>query len=191
MPLQKIRQLWLPNPVKRGTDVAESWMFLATGLLIAVLAPAAGITAAGAVNAAYRSQSQERTSVSAVLAEDPPARIGADSAGGAGGRVHATVRWTATDGTVRTGETAVAPGLRAGDRTTAWLDRHGSLLRDPVTRGDAVAQSIAVGVVTTCGTALLLLGANRAGVILLDRRRYAQWDKDWADMDSRWRHRQP
>ncbi|UKY47935.1 Rv1733c family protein [Streptomyces inhibens] len=191
MPLKKIRRLWLRSPLKRGTDVAESWMLLATAVLIAVTAPAAGVAAASALDAASQRQSHEWRSVSAVLTEDPPARIGVGSADGAGGRVLATVRWTATDGTARTGETAVPPGLRAGDRTTARLDRHGSLLRNPVTPDDAVAQSIAVGIVAASGTGLLLFGADKAGVALLNRRRYAQWEKDWAETDSQWGHRQP
>ncbi|MFI2184433.1 hypothetical protein [Streptomyces sioyaensis] len=191
MPLKQIRWRWQRNPLKRGTDAAEAGMLLVTAALIAVAAPAAGVAAAGAVGAASQRQSRESTTVSAVLTEDPPARIGVRSADGPGVRVHATVRWTAADGTVRTGETAVAPGLRAGDRTIARLDRHGSLLRNPVTPGDAVAQSIALGVVAASATGLLLLGADKAGVILLNRRRYAQWEKDWEQADTEWRHRQP
>ncbi|MDT0457335.1 hypothetical protein RM550_16580 [Streptomyces sp. DSM 41527] len=166
-------------------------MLLTTAVLIAVTAPAAGVAAASAVDASAQRQAQGGKSVSAVLTEDPPARIGVDSAGGAGGRVHTTVRWTAADGTVRTGRTAVAPGLRAGDRTTAWIDRHGALLRDPATPEGAIAESVAVGTVAASATGLLLIGANKAGVGLLNRRRYAQWEKDWADTDSRWQHRQP
>ncbi|MFD8544516.1 hypothetical protein [Streptomyces sp. NPDC059649] len=191
MPLQTIRRLWLRSPLKRGTDVAEAWMLLVTSVLLAVVPPTAGITCAGAVNAAIQPESHGWKRVSATLTADPPARIGLNSADNPGGRVLATVRWTTTDGTVRTGETAVAQGLRAGDRATAWLDRHGALVRTPVTSGDAVVQSIAVGVVTASGTALLILGANKAGNVLLNRRRYAQWEKDWADADSAWRPRRP
>ncbi|MEW1750607.1 hypothetical protein ACIQU1_33170 [Streptomyces angustmyceticus] len=191
MPLKEMRWRWRGNPLKRGTDVAEAWIFLTTAFLIAVAAPAAGAVAASDLEASSQRQGREWKSVSAVLTEDPPARIGVDSAGGTGGRVHATVRWTAADGTVRTGETAVAPGLRAGDRTTAWLNRHGSLLRDPTTPEDAIAGSVAIGVVAASTTGLLLIGANKAAVVLLNRRRYAQWEKDWAESDLRWRHRQP
>lgn len=191
MPLTKIRWRWLRNPLKRGTDVAESWMLLATVVLIAGTAPAAGVVAASAVDAASQQQSREWTSVSAVLTEDSPARIGIDSTGGGSGRVHATVRWKATDGTVRTGETAVASGLRAGDHTTAWLDRRGSLLRDPTTPVDSLAQSVAVGTVAASTTGLLLLGADKVGVVLLNRRRYAQWEKEWGETDARGRHQQP
>ncbi|MFF7409008.1 Rv1733c family protein [Streptomyces lydicus] len=190
MPLQTIHRLWRHNPLERGTDLAQAWMLLASAVLCAVLSPAAGIAAARAVNAASQPSSHGWQRVSAALTADTPARFGVDSAG-AGGRVIATVRWAAPDGTVRTGEMAVAPGLRAGTRTTAWLDRNGSLLRNPVTPEDAVAQSIAVGVVTASSTGLLVLGLNKVGVLLLNRHRYAQWEKDWAETDSRGQHRQP
>ncbi|MFI0151184.1 Rv1733c family protein [Streptomyces lydicus] len=190
MPLRKFCLPWQHGPLRRGTDVAESWMILVTGVLVAVLAPAAGVTAAGAVDAAAQRQSHDWHSVSAVLTADPPARIGVDSPSGAAGRVHVTVRWTAGDGAVRTGETAVAPGLRAGDRTTAWLDRHGALVRDPLTPADSLAQTIAVGTVAASGSGLLLVGAERAGAALLNRRRAAQWEREWAEVDAEWRHRQ-
>ncbi|MFE1763665.1 hypothetical protein ACFW81_05530 [Streptomyces angustmyceticus] len=191
MPLRTIRLPRRDNPLRRGTDVAESWMALTTAVLIAVTAPAAGVVAGSAMDASSQRQGHDQKSVSAVLTEDPPARIGVDPSGGTGGRVHATVRWTAPDGATRTGETAVAPGLRAGDRTTAWVDRHGSLLRDPAIPGDALAESVAVGIVAASATGLLFLGANKAGVVLLNRRRYAAWEKDWAESDLRWRQGQP
>ncbi|MFU9032806.1 MULTISPECIES: Rv1733c family protein [Streptomyces] len=191
MPLTKIRWLWLRNPLKRGTDVAESWLLLITGVLIAVLAPAGGVVAAGVVSRAAEQQSHASVPVSAVLTEDAPTVIGVDSPGGTTGRVHATVRWTARDGTVRTGVTAVQPGLRAGDRTTARVDRHGALLTDPVTPEDAVVQSVAVGIVAASTTGLLLIGADKAGVVLLNHRRYTQWEKEWAETDAQGRHRQP
>ncbi|WP_436318340.1 Rv1733c family protein [Streptomyces caniferus] len=124
------------------------------------------------------------------MTKEPPARIGVDSSGGGGGRPLTTVRWTAPDGTVRTGETTVAPGTKAGDRTTAWLDRQGSVVRNPATPVDSFAESIAIGTVAASSTGLLFLGTERAGARLLNRRRYAQWEKEWAEMDSRGHHHQ-
>lgn len=72
MPLKKIRLLWRDNPLKRGTDVAESWMFLTTAVLIAVTAPAAGVAAASALDTSSQRQGHEGKSVSAILTEDPP-----------------------------------------------------------------------------------------------------------------------
>ncbi|RXS71624.1 hypothetical protein EST54_00620 [Streptomyces sioyaensis] len=170
--------------------MAESWMILTTGVLIAVLAPAAGAVAGSAVDDASQQQSRQWHTVSAVVTKDPPASIGVEPLGGAGGRPHTTVRWTAPDGTVRTGEAAVAPGVKAGDRTTVRLDRHGSVVRNPVSPEGSLAESIAMGTVAASGTGVVLLGAERAGAHLLNRRRYAQWEKEWAEADSQWHHPQ-
>ncbi|MEV0371262.1 hypothetical protein AB0I10_15755 [Streptomyces sp. NPDC050636] len=178
------------GPLRRGTDVAEAWLVLATGALIAVAAPVAGVSAASEVSAAAQRQIQERHSVSAVLTENPPARIGVDSTGGVGGRVYATVRWTTADGSTRTGDTAVPPHLKAGDRTTVWLNGRGVLLRDPISPSEARVESIAIGTVAAGGTCLLLLVGERAGAILLNRRRAWQWEREWAEFDPQRGHRE-
>ncbi|WP_443043655.1 Rv1733c family protein [Streptomyces sp. GS7] len=182
---------WRHNPLRRRADVIRSLLLPATGVLIAVAAPAAGWTAADAVATAAAHQVATRHGVPAVLVEDPPVRIGTSPAEGAGVPVHTTVRWTLPDGTTRTGETAVPPALHAGDRTTAWLDGHGALLRDPVTPGDAVAGSIAAGTAAGCGTALLLAGAERCGAALLDRRCLDRWEREWAAVDGHLGHPSP
>lgn len=188
MPLSKTLRPWRRSPLRRSTDVAESWMILATGVLIAVLAPTAGVVAASAVDTASQQQTHQWHTVSAVVTNDPPPRFGVDSSGGASSRTYTTVRWTAPNGTVRTGETAVNQGAKAGDRTTAWLDRHGSLVRNPGTPESSLAGSIAVGTVAASGTALVFLGAEKAGTRLLNHRRYAQWEKEWEEADPQWRH---
>ncbi|GFE18951.1 hypothetical protein Sgleb_69980 [Streptomyces glebosus] len=174
---------WRRSPLRRRSDVAEAWLVLVTAVLIALGAPAAGLAAAHAVDDGTGQERQGRQSVSAVLTENPPARIGVDVSGGVGARVHATVRWTAADGAARTGVTTVSPDLRAGDRTTAWLDRHGALVRDPVTPRQATGESIAVGTVAGTSAGLLLLGAQRTGRALLNRHRYGQWEREWAAAD--------
>ncbi|MGW7577073.1 Rv1733c family protein [Streptomyces sp. NPDC054765] len=189
MTRSKILWPWRRNPLRRRSDVVQAWLVLVTGVLLVLGAPAAGLAAARAVDAGGGQQQHGSHTVSAVLTENPPARIGVDISGGAGPRVHATVRWTAADGAVRTGETAVAPGLRAGDRTSARLDAHGALIRDPVTPAQARGESIAVGIVAASTSGLLLLGAERTGRALLNRRRYAQWEREWAAEDPRWGQR--
>src|SRR5262245_33188591 len=126
---------WRREPLRRGTDVAQSWLALLTGLTIAVAAPAAGVVAGQAVLAASQQQRAGWHSVSAVVAKEPPSRVGVDTSGGSAGRVQAMVRWMAPDHKARTGETTVPPGVRVGDRTTVWLDGNGALIRDPGTPG--------------------------------------------------------
>ncbi|MFE6686356.1 hypothetical protein ACFVFQ_07730 [Streptomyces sp. NPDC057743] len=191
MPLAKPRPPWRRGPLRRGTDVAQSWLVLATGVLIAVAAPAAGVAAGNAVDAAANRQSAGWHAASAVIAREPATRIsGVDSGSATGDRVRTTVRWTAPDHTVRTGETSVPPGMHVGDRTTVWLDRNGMVVRNPSTPTDSLAESVVAGTVVASGTGLLLFGAGKTGVRLIDRRRYAQWEKEWAELDARWRHHQ-
>ncbi|WP_443043621.1 Rv1733c family protein [Streptomyces sp. GS7] len=191
MPLVKFRPPWRRGPLRRGTDVAQSWMALATGLLMAVAVPAAGVTAGQAVDAASQRQRAEWHRVTAVVTEEPSARIGADKGGGTGAGVYATVRWTAPDRRVRTGETLLPPGVRVGARTTVWLDRRGALVRDPGDPVNTVAMSIAAGTVAASTTGLLLFAVDRAGVRLLDHLRHAQWEKEWAELDAPGRHHRP
>ncbi|MFF4603239.1 hypothetical protein ACFY12_10885 [Streptomyces sp. NPDC001339] len=185
---RKMRPPWRHDLLRRGTDVAQSWMALAAGLLIAVAAPTAGVLAGQAVDTASQQQRADWHAVTAVVTKEPPARAGRDARDGTGGRVHATVRWTASDHTVRTGETTVAPGAHAGDRTTVWLDEHGALLRDPSTPADILVRSVVAGTLAASGTGLLVFGTDRAGVLLLNRKRYAQWEKEWAELDAQGRH---
>ncbi|MGY5128631.1 Rv1733c family protein [Streptomyces nigrescens] len=180
---------WRHSPLRRRSDVAEAWLVLVTAVLIVLGAPAAGLAAAHAVDAGTVQERQGRHTISAVLTQNPPPRVGVDVSGGVGTRVHTTVRWTAADGSAKTGITTVAPGLRAGDRTTVWLDRHGALVRDPVTPRQATGESIALGTVAGTSTGLLLLGAQRTGRALLNRYRYAQWEREWAAEDPRWGQR--
>ncbi|MEU8782356.1 hypothetical protein [Streptomyces sp. NPDC048637] len=180
---------WRHSPLRRRSDVVEAWLVLVTAALIVLGAPAAGLAAAHAVDAGTDQERQGRHTISAVLTQNPPPRAGVDVSGGVGSRVHATVRWTAGDGSARTGTTTVAPGLRAGDRMTVWLDRHGALVRDPVTPRQATGESIAVGTVAGASTGLLILGARGTGRALLNRHRYAQWEREWAAEDPRWGQR--
>ncbi|MFE7607069.1 Rv1733c family protein [Streptomyces celluloflavus] len=189
MPFSTVFWRWRRNPLRRGSDVAESWLVLATGVLIAVAAPGAGVAATHAADAGAHERSQGWHSVSVVVTENPPAVIGIDSPGVDGGKVQATVRWTRPDGTVRTGQTAVPTGLGAGDRTTAWLDGHGTLLRHPLTPGEVHGEGIALGATAASGTCLIALGAERAGVALLNHRRYAQWEREWAEADPQRGHK--
>ncbi|WP_399095251.1 hypothetical protein ACGH2B_27140 [Streptomyces sp. BBFR2] len=165
--------------------MAEFWLAPIAAVLIAVGAPAAGVAAAHAVQA-HAPSARGTHGVQAVLTEDPPPRIGVDAATVAGARVRATVRWTAADGSVHHGRTAVPAGARAGARTTARLDGSGRLLADPAGPERVKAESVAVGVVAASSGTLLLLGAARGTRLLLDRRRDAQWERAWERVGPKW-----
>ncbi|AIA00780.1 hypothetical protein ACFU90_15145 [Streptomyces noursei] len=188
MPLHKPHPPWRHGPMRRGTDVVQSWLTLVSGLLLAVGAPTVGVAAGQAVVEAAQQQRAEWHRVTAVVTQQPPGPVGFDAGSAGGGRVHATVRWVTPDDRVRTGEAAVPSGVRVGDRTPVWLDRNGALVRDPNSAADTLAMGVATGTVAACGAGLVVFGADRAAVRLLDRRRFAQWEREWAELDAPGRH---
>ncbi|MFI9583866.1 hypothetical protein ACIHCQ_18935 [Streptomyces sp. NPDC052236] len=100
------------NPLRRRSDIAEGWAVLATGVLLATAAPAVGVAAAWAAENAALRQARGRYRTVAVLAEAAP-----ETSYTEGRRVLAAVRWTAADGSSRTGRTLVRAGSEAGSRT--------------------------------------------------------------------------
>src|SRR5690349_3819265 len=99
---------WRRNPLRRRSDVLEAWIMLAAWVFTVLGGAVAGLATVGAVeNSLARERAESRT-VPAQLIED------AREASGPAGRVVWTrVRWTAPDGTVRSGQVRVAAGTLA------------------------------------------------------------------------------
>ncbi|MCC9711881.1 hypothetical protein E4N62_45760 [Streptomyces sp. MNU76] len=53
----------------------------------------------------------------------------------------------------------------------------------------ARAQGVVTGTSAAVGAALLVLGLRWAARVRLDRRRWAQWDRDWAAFEAHRGHR--
>ncbi|WP_225848811.1 hypothetical protein [Streptomyces sp. HPF1205] len=178
---------WRRNPLKRGTDRIEAWALLAAGLLLAVGAPAAGVGAglATMAHAPHPPIGWQRTS--ATLTRDAPPAITA----GAGSRqVRAAVTWVAAVGRPHAGDALVAPGSPAGSRTTIWLDTTGALRDSPVDPERDRALAVIYGTAAATGTALIGGGGWAVAHRVLDRRRAAGLDREWAVVGPQWgRHR--
>lgn len=113
-PPRKVRLWrWQSNPLRRRSDLVEAWLLLATLVLALLGGLFAGMAAAGAVDAALDERRERSRAVQAVLVENArdaaPAPVSQDG----DGAVWAKVRWTAPDGTARTGRAEVEPGSRA------------------------------------------------------------------------------
>lgn len=176
---------WRRNPLKRGTDRAEAWAVLATGLVLAVGAPVAGVSAGLSSAASAPGPSANWHKVSAVLTQKAPDRTtGLD---GAGLRVRAPVVWHAADGTPHTGRALVVPDSPAGTRTTVWLDAAGTLHDNPADPQMATARAVAYGAVAASGTAAFAGCGYLVVQSRLNRRRAAQWDREWALIGPQWR----
>ncbi|MGW3411417.1 Rv1733c family protein [Streptomyces sp. NPDC000888] len=175
---------WRRNPLRRPSDVIEAWLLLTAYVLALVGACLAGLATQGAVERHLDQQRVERQAVTAALVEDakdkPPAGAADDD------RVWVRARWTAPDGSTRTGQTKAGPDARAGTRVTVWTDQHGALSSKPVSHEEARLQSALAGVLTAVITVGVVAGGACAARAWLDRRRMEQWAADWARTDTRW-----
>lgn len=175
--------------MRRRSDVAEAWIGLATAAAVTMMAPLAGVVAAGHTEAALRHQAQGRHAWHAVLTQDAAAVYTADSSGVAIGHTWAAVRWKGPDGALHTGRAEVAVGQRAGSSTVVWTNDRGRITPRPPGRTAAAVESGITGAGVAGGACLVLLLGRRAAQACLDRSRERQWEDEWAVIEPRWSHR--
>lgn len=181
------RRAWLwrlrRNPLRRRSHAVQAWAFLAVSLVTPAGAALAGILMAQHQEDLYTRQRHERHSTQAVLAGDAP-----DTRGGST-RVSVPARWSAPDGTDRTGNVKAAAGATHGTRITVWADTRGALVTQPLAAPAAQARADAIG--GWAALAILsgaLLGCGTTAKVL-DRCRAAQWAAEWAAVGPQWDHR--
>ncbi|MFI1444205.1 Rv1733c family protein [Streptomyces fructofermentans] len=175
------------NPLRRRDDIIEAWVVLAAWTFAVVGGTTAGLVTAHATEATLAQQRAERHSVHAVLlAHVPKPPAGRLSSGD---KALAEVRWTASDGSNRTGSTLVDAGLRPGTRLVVWQDSHGALVTEPSSAAEAALEGAVMG-----GFAGLSLvgGVCAVGALArwrLDQRRMAGWDREWDLVGPKWGYR--
>lgn len=175
---------WRRNPLRRGSDVVEAWVAVAAATMLLLTAPVVGVVAAAFGERSALEQAQGLHRTSARLVEDASATPSRFS-GTANDPVRATVRWTMPDGSPRTGEAQVAAGSKADSSTTVWLDDTGRLRPPPPTPAQATFQGAVLGTAAGAGVCVLMVGIRWAVRVRLDVRRGAQWDRAWAEFNSR------
>ncbi|MET8244267.1 hypothetical protein ABZV31_07435 [Streptomyces sp. NPDC005202] len=185
---------WRNNPLRRTTDLVESWVALVTLLLTLVAAPVVGSVvgsvAQDALQQSVRDQRQARHLVTATvvrkldqvaLEPDPETSSGRD----VGSRVVAD--WTAPDGTRQHGPvTASLKSPQPGDHFPLWTDRHGRPVTRPLDSTTATTHAVLAGFGAAMLTAGLVEGIRRLIVWHLVRRRYARWDQAWDRAGPDW-----
>lgn len=100
-----------------------------------------------------------------------------------------SVRWARPNGSSQIGQVTRAGEAKTGSTVTVWTDRQGRLAHHPVSRGQAADQAFRAAIITSIALALLLATAGRAISLILDRRRLASWETDWAAVEPQWTHR--
>ncbi|MFF1273240.1 hypothetical protein ACFVZC_07500 [Streptomyces marokkonensis] len=180
---------WRRNPLRRRSDLVEAWLTLATLVLALLVGAFAGLAAAGVVDRSLEDRRERTRPVTAVLVEDArdalPAPVAEDGDGG----VWAKVRWTAPDGTARTGRAEVEPGSRAGTEATVWNDTAGRLVSAPPEGAEAGFQIVMAGVTVAVATGGLVLLGGWLVRSRLQWRRLAEWEAEWRRVEPSWRKR--
>jgi hypothetical protein len=158
-------------------------------LLMAVLAVAVPMAAWIAGSATYDHDSRlrhvqmaERHPVTARLLSD--AQDGGDRTDGTLSS-HTSVRWSDARGT-HTAAAAVGAWQRRGDTATVWLDARGHVTTPPPTSDSAAVAGVEMGFTAAAGAALIVGGAWKGVRVCLDRRRFAQWNREWELVEPRW-----
>ncbi|MFB7593758.1 hypothetical protein [Streptomyces sp. NPDC056160] len=185
---------WRHNPLRRTTDLAESWLALVALLLILVAAPVLGSLVGSltqdALQQSARDQHQTRHLVVATVvrkltasapAPDPEIATGRDV------RSRVVADWTGPDGTARRGP--VTTGLRSphpGDHFALWTDGHGLTVPRPLDSATATTHAVLAGIGSALVAAGLTEGIRRLVLWRLVRRRYARWDQAWDRAGPDW-----
>ncbi|MFJ3306701.1 hypothetical protein ACIPSA_26975 [Streptomyces sp. NPDC086549] len=178
---------WRSNPLRRHDDIVEARIVLTVWLIILVGGAVAGLVTAHAAGESFAQQRAERHSVRAVLVTGVPRIV--KETWGTGDRVRATVRWTAPDGTARTGRTLVEAGKKAGTEVVVWQDDKGRLTLSPTGPTEATVESALLGLLAAGALAGLSAGAGAVARSRLDRRRLAGWGREWELIGPQWGHK--
>lgn len=193
--MRTIRGLWRwrGSPLCRRSDLTEAWIGLWAAALLVLAAPLAGLAAAAAaqteLTGVVREQQAQRHQVWATV-EQPVDRPAAGPGGARSeeehGRHPVLAFWKGPDGVTHSGTVRTVRPLFPGDRFRVWTDVHGDLTSPPLSRADATAYSAVAGVVAGVLAGIAVEGGRRAAVRRLLRKRYAEWDEQWARIGPDW-----
>jgi len=185
---------WRRNPLRRTTDLVESWVALVALLLILVAAPVAGaLTGSVAQDSLQRSVRDQRLThhrVSATVVKKlnhGPLDPDPDSASTREAQSRVLADWTAPDGTAQHGEIlSYLKSPRQGDHFGVWTDDHGRIIGRPLDSTTATTHAVLAGFGTAVLTVGLIEGIRRLIVWRMVRRRYARWDQAWDKAGPDW-----
>ena len=177
------------NPLRRTVDRVETGVRLAALVLLLTAVPAAVLLAGRTADHvflrdAHAQQATDRQ-VTATLTQSAGTSGAADPYSSVQ-TTWARARWTAPNGTARSGQILVMAGAAAGSTVRIWVNASGAAT-DPPAGAKHVMAEVAVTVLITGTTLILvLLGAEALACRSLDRRRSAAWDAEWRAIGPRW-----
>ncbi|ARF54230.1 Rv1733c family protein [Streptomyces gilvosporeus] len=184
---------WRRNPLRRPTDLLESWLALAAALLIAVGATTAGRltgqAADEALQAAVRTQHQQRHLVWATvdrLASRAPLDPDPETSSQRDAHRRVIARWTALDHSEHLGQISTLRPVDPGDRLRIWTDGHGRVVPRPMDASTARTHAVLAGLAGAAAVGGLVEGGRRLILRQLMVRRFRRWDRAWERAGQDW-----
>lgn len=169
------------NPLRRTCDRMETYALAGLFAATAAAAPfVAQVVSHAAYEGALRTQQAQlatRHQVRAVLTQAAGRTDSADALS-AYVPVHAT--WTSVTGVRGAGLVMAAPGSPKGAAVTVWSDATGHLVSPPLLTSQVAGQADLAGAGAIAGMGALYLGEAAVVRLMVNRRRMADWDADWA-----------
>lgn len=184
---------WRRSALCRRTDLTEAWIAVSAVVLLFLGVPLAGIAggsaAYGELSGVVREEHARRHQTWATAMQPvhrPPAAPGQSHSEDGPERYPVLAFWKGPDGVTRTGTVQARRPLDPGERFRVWTDGGGRLTPPPMTHGTAVTHAVAAGLVAGALTGIAVEAGRRAAVGRLMRRRYAQWEDEWARIGPDW-----
>lgn len=175
---------WDHNPLRRRLDRVEAAMVAGLIAVFLISAPVLAVMAGHWISSASVQQQRVESASRQVPVTVHVSPQWDNSS--AAGTVRVLARWTAPDGQVRRGWISVRPADVADGSARVRVTRSGALIGPPLPQSQVEA-NIAVGEwVTVLVLGFLLWLAGRAGRVLLDRRRLADWTRAWRAAEPDW-----
>lgn len=177
------------SPLRRRLDRIQSMVVLTAVLLAVLMIPVAVAVSHAVTHSIERSEAERRSTMTQVQARALEETLPAIPEAGTQATSSVRVSWTDPAGWPREGRANVPLGTAKDAEVTIWLDQSGEITTPPRRPGDGAAVGGAVGLSTVMLSWLLIAGLARLSVVPLDRRRLRDWDREWARVGPRWRHR--
>jgi len=171
------------SPLLRGSDRVERAARVAGLLVFLLTLPLAawlGARSHALGQQVIRVQLATRQPTVAMLTNGAPAASLVAPGGAATPAGLVPARWSAPDGTRRSGYLRVAAGTPAGAGVPIWVDRSGRVVNPPRTSGQVARSAVGTGIRTAAAGALLPLLSLAVLRRRLDRSRMRAWDTEWA-----------
>ena len=171
------------NPLRRDVERIHSVIVSVFVLAVLALTPIVAITVARVTDSAgLRAEHRQAATRHPVQAVVVAVHVGPNS----GVDKKARVQWRDVSGRLRNANVQLLKGDHPGLHRRIWLNETGSPVSPPESHANTVANAVTTSIVSVIGL-WTVLAVTYVGIEHhVNRRRFAEWDKEWLETAPRW-----